>query len=132
MYVFVYGTLKRGYGNNRVLGQSRFIGRATTLWPFFMKSAGFPVLFRTPETANVEGELFEVNSQHIMAALDRLEGVPHMYERSRTIVDCPEIGQQIEAFIYLGNRDSWTHIDRMPDVPVTASGTYVWGDAREV
>jgi gamma-glutamylcyclotransferase (GGCT)/AIG2-like uncharacterized protein YtfP len=41
MFVFVYGTLKKGYGNHRLLENSKFIGNAKVRFEK-ISSCGFP------------------------------------------------------------------------------------------
>lgn len=76
-FLFVYGTLKRNYGNNaHYLGKSTFI-KAAALEGFRMFAHGkaFPGIFKTDGMYyRVYGEIFEVDDI-TMAATDRLEGV---------------------------------------------------------
>lgn len=88
-YVFVYGTLKRGEGNHRLMGDSRFVGEVQTSGDFMMFGSGFP-LCREPvdgdnlhQAGKVKGEVFAVNKS-VLAALDSLEGHPTFYERRIT------------------------------------------------
>ena len=78
--IMVYGSLKRGFGNHRLLETSKFMGNATTEPSFVMISlGGFPGIVRGGETP-ISGEIFEV-SDEVLARLDRLEGHPTWYER---------------------------------------------------
>ena len=52
-FIFVYGSLKQGFWNNHVLGDSEF----------------------------VSGELYAVTDENVMRGLDRLEGVAHNHYR---------------------------------------------------
>lgn len=80
--VFTYGTLKRGYGNNRLLDGARFMGEAVTQPIFNLFSlGGFPGITMDGTTA-VHGEVFEVTDETMMARLDRLEGHPGWYRRT--------------------------------------------------
>ena len=71
MLVFVYGTLKKGYGNNALLqrGGAKFIHQALTLYPKFdlVNLGSFPGLI----TGNffVCGELWEVNDAGLRGSL---------------------------------------------------------------
>lgn len=90
---FVYGTLKRGYGNNVVLGAAKFVGEGTTVsQDFRMLNGAFPMVF-TGGNFGIKGEVFEVDSEQTERNLDRLEGVPHLYTRSEVEV---RIGENVE------------------------------------
>ena len=100
MKVFVYGTLKSGHGNNRVLGVSKKIGDVTTAKNFRMYSNGyFPMIIRDKDGYKITGELYEAD-EFTIQRLDRLEGVPHLYHRdSCTVIDCD--GKKIQAYVYI-------------------------------
>ena len=81
--VFVYGTLKRKYRNNILLSNSRFVEEATTKPLYLLYDCGpFPCLIKAPEGKGkaIRGEVFECDDI-TMVRLDRLEGVPHLYQR---------------------------------------------------
>ncbi len=86
MLVFVYGTLKRGQGNNRILLEtdSEFVDVAVTGARWRMWTTGFPAIVREhtadPLGAPVRGEVWRVNAGGLRA-LDRLEGNGYMYRR---------------------------------------------------
>lgn len=85
--VFVYGTLKSGYGNNRLLLTSKFIGNCRTTSPWMLDAdGGIPFLHKIRDGKHVIGELWEVDDQ-TFANLDRLEGHPTFYERDKISVD---------------------------------------------
>lgn len=78
--MFVYGTLKKGFGNNHLLSGDTFVGEATTLPNFTMFSmGGFPGVSKEGET-QIRGEIYEV-SPSTLERLDRLEGHPNWYIR---------------------------------------------------
>ena len=65
--VFVYGTLKSGYGNNHILKTSRLLGAAETIGKLRMFDAGFPVVRPRTEkpgdwNATVMGEVYLVTA----------------------------------------------------------------------
>lgn len=86
MRVFVYGSLLSGLGNHRWLER----GGAVLFAPAVLDETGwrlvslgaFPAMVRTSyaEQQAVVGEVYEVDGP-TLAALDRLEGVPHNYDR---------------------------------------------------
>jgi gamma-glutamylcyclotransferase (GGCT)/AIG2-like uncharacterized protein YtfP len=81
--IFVYGSLKRGESNHRLLARARFLGRAHTA-PFFelYDLGAFPAMVAGGFTS-VAGELYEVDEE-TLAAIDRLEGHPTLYRRTPT------------------------------------------------
>jgi gamma-glutamylaminecyclotransferase len=107
MYIFVYGTLKRGYGNNRLLQKDTvtFIDEVITKDLFFMNSVGFPYLF--PKNIfnfnmglvfrRARGELYFTEDERVIANLDALEGEGHHYHRKTIAIDGHE---DKEVFAY--------------------------------
>ena len=90
MKVFVYGTLKRGFPNHRVMqhAKAEFIGEAT-LAGFTMLDLGpFPALIqregKTPYGELIRGEVYEVAD---IGPLDRLEGYPSFYNRKNVVTE---------------------------------------------
>ena len=92
-YVFVYGSLKAGSWNHRVLGDSEFVGEAHTLEEFVLVDCGFPYLIvpeslskgRTmPKPVPVVGEVYKVIDKAVMASLDALEGVAYNHYKHLT------------------------------------------------
>jgi gamma-glutamylcyclotransferase (GGCT)/AIG2-like uncharacterized protein YtfP len=95
--VFVYGSLKHGFGNHRVLGTSRFVGRGQTLPQFDLLDCGpYPAII--PGSHVVTGELYNVDAE-VMRDLDRLEGNGVLYLRQKRPVLVN--GQQVSAWIYI-------------------------------
>ena len=80
--VFVYGTLLRGEANHRILACSELVGPAATPPVFTLVDLGaYPALL-TGGRHVVRGEVYAV-SVATLAALDRLEGHPTHYTRTR-------------------------------------------------
>jgi gamma-glutamylaminecyclotransferase len=108
--VFVYGTLKRNWGNyERLLKHSKFIGEGFTDEPYAMMDAGFPAVMLTGNDMRpVAGEVFEVD-ETTLRSLDALEGNGRMYQRTTITVqfyDWRANGNTMttEADIYIGLR----------------------------
>ena len=100
--VFVYGTLKKGYRNHRLLANQMFIGHATTINKYKLYDLGaFPGMVEVKNGDKVRGELWMVDS-HTMRALDYLEGVPLLYQRKLVqLASHPDI--EVETYIFQGN-----------------------------
>jgi gamma-glutamylcyclotransferase (GGCT)/AIG2-like uncharacterized protein YtfP len=113
MRVFVYGTLKRGSGNQHNLGDSTFIGAGQTVAHCRLFDAGFPVLRRRDKRqpcAPVRGEVYECDDL-VIQNLDRLESEGRMYHRrmKRIRLDDENGGATIEAAVYVGDTWFWKH-----------------------
>ena len=80
--VFVYGTLKKGFGNHSLLKNAYFIGNATTIFKWVMvgKGKAFPYLIEEDDKKGkyISGEVYLVTNRELLT-LDTLEGVPYHY-----------------------------------------------------
>jgi len=99
--VFVYGSLKQGFGNhNYHLDNSDFLGKSETLPQYSLFSLGaYPGVIKGGITA-VQGELYGVNAEGLQR-LDRLEGHPNYYHREKIETS------EGEAWIYLLPEDQY-------------------------
>lgn len=94
-HVFVYGTLRRGEGNHRLLVDARFVRETRTVPAFTLCDLGaYPALLEGGGTS-VLGEVYEVTRAEL-AALDRLEGHPTFYRREPIEL---EDGAVVEAYL---------------------------------
>ena len=96
--VFVYGTLKRHYGNHYRIsdGGSLFRGQATIKGLMF-HIGGFPAVNLEEPWIEITGEVFDV-SDKVLKSLDYLEGYPNHYDRQ--VIETP-FGK---AWIYVYTR----------------------------
>lgn len=78
IHVFVYGSLKKGFGNHSCLGSSPLIREDSLKSAFLVDLGAFPGMFSGD--GEVHGEVYEVTPK-IMARLDLLEGHPNFYRR---------------------------------------------------
>ncbi len=105
MELFVYGTLKRGWGLAHLLDAQRFIGEARTDPCYQLVNLGsYPGLVRRQEGGvSVHGELWDVTPE-CLAELDEVEGVSEgLYERVRASLLPPHANGQAEVYLYLGS-----------------------------
>lgn len=115
--VFVYGTLKRGHGNHRVMQQAggEFVGEALTAEKFPLVVDGLPYLLdRSGEGHHVQGELYRVTDPEGWIRLDRLEGHPRFYRRR--VIACEVGGASVEAWTYFLQGD-YGRFGRLKAVP---------------
>jgi gamma-glutamylcyclotransferase (GGCT)/AIG2-like uncharacterized protein YtfP len=111
MRLFVYGTLQSGEGNHRLLRTSRLLGVRRTDARYTLVSLGaFPALLEGGATS-VVGELYEVDGD-TLAAVDRLEGHPHLYRRERVQLLG---GERAEGYLLAGGRRERTPVIRHGD-----------------
>lgn len=134
-WLFVYGTLKRGNGNNRLLvgHNSVFVSPAVTKDKFLLND-GFPFVFPLDDkhekhAGRVRGDLYRVSDAGLRAC-DALEGHPNAYCRTPIRVeymleDC--VTQEVEAGIYLMTHGRGFMDLQEPD----KEGFLEWGRDRE-
>ena len=96
--IFVYGTLRNGFGNHYLLESSTLIGEAQTKIRYALYADGIPYLSRSSAISQVTGEVYSVDRVTLMR-LDQLEGHPHFYTRDLATVVLHD-GTEIEAWIY--------------------------------
>lgn len=102
--MFVYGTLKRGFGNHSLLKDSEFQGSAVVQGTLYVH--GLPY-YRREGSGSVYGELYRVDDD-TLARLDRLEGYREhnpetsFYNRVKVVVtDADEVsGEYCVAYAY--------------------------------
>ncbi len=95
--VFVYGSLRRGFCNHRVMAGAKFLGPGVTQADFAMVDLGrYPGVIRGD--AAVAGEVFAVPNQ-LMGRLDRLEENGRVYQRELTPITMAS--GKICAWIYV-------------------------------
>jgi len=105
-YFFVYGTLKSGYGNNRLLENSQFVDDAVSKnTDFVMQCNGaFPMVKKSndlDQSYGIIGEIYKVNDFNTIMDLDRLESNGFMYNREEhdfVLINKVEV---VKAWIYL-------------------------------
>jgi len=85
--VFVYGTLKKGGRNNKILGDSLFLGNAKTQlkWTMIGNGYSFPYVLENNHKLGgyIHGEAYHVTKE-TLGRLDMLEGTPTHYRRNQT------------------------------------------------
>jgi len=96
MLVAVYGTLKKGFGNHRIIEHCKYIG-SDLLEKFDLYDLGpFPGIYKGDNKVFVE--LYKVTDTDTEKALDCLEGYPVLYDKSTVFTNFGP------ATIYIYNR----------------------------
>ena len=101
-FLFVYGSLKKGFDNHKLLNKyAKRVGKASTVGKFAMYEDSFgnyPYLVKEPVT-KVMGELYEIKRKELLDKIDEFEGAPEYYQRKRIKVKTHK-GVNL-AFVYL-------------------------------
>lgn len=97
--VVCYGSLKRGFGNHRLLENSELVNEEVFFTGKMASLGGFPCVTQHGNT-NIKGEMYSVDDE-TLARLDRLEGHPTFYERKRLHTTGGE------AWVYLIDQPSY-------------------------
>jgi gamma-glutamylcyclotransferase (GGCT)/AIG2-like uncharacterized protein YtfP len=97
--LFVYGTLKQGFSNNRYLETAKFHGpNVTEDSTFTMVSLGFCPAVSSNGYHAISGELFEVDDE-TLNRIDMLEGNGRFYNREEVLLRNGEV-----AWMYMMER----------------------------
>jgi len=106
--VFVYGSLKKGYGNHHLLEDAEYVGNAETVSSnYTMYSLGaFPGVTEGGTTC-ITGEVYRVDDNEL-ASLHRLEGHPTFYKAVNKQVKLTDriSNNYMEAYIYILQSDT--------------------------
>ena len=108
--IFVYGTLRRGFHNHRLLSTSEYLGTAKTAEKFTMFSRGIPFVSRSKKLCQITGELYRVTDS-VLSSVDSLESYyPDSPESSwyqRQEIDLiTSDGSQKRAYIYFNDNEN--------------------------
>ena len=100
--LFVYGSLKKGFDNHNLLGNSaKRLGKARTVKKFSMYEDSFgnyPYIVDEPYS-KIKGELYQITRAELMQKIDEFEGVPDYYTRKKIEVKSHHGVQR--AFVYI-------------------------------
>jgi gamma-glutamylcyclotransferase (GGCT)/AIG2-like uncharacterized protein YtfP len=114
----VYGTLKRGFCNDRYLSGAMLIGYAKTVDKYEMVDRGIPFVFdKAGVGLRLHVEIYMVNTDELLH-IDGLEGHPNWYKRSK--VKCElDTGGTVNAWMYMVPADNPRNTDpRRKDEPI--------------
>jgi len=114
MNVAVYGTLRTGFHNHGVLGNSKLIGSGWTKEKYELTANGIPFVNKEKPTSNVRVEVYSVTPEQI-PSVDRLEGYnPNDHDGSwykRSPIDITlDNNEKVKASLYFCNKSAQTLI----------------------
>ena len=126
--VFVYGSLKKGWVNNRLLMSSTLLqSNAVTKDKYGLLNVGFPYMIpehRFPEDMQeeyckqVQGELYQMKNENTLRALDFLEGEGSHYDRRLILLE-----DNTECWTYLLLQGAPYEINKCN---LTTEGYWLW------
>lgn len=121
----VYGTLKKGFGNNTLLGKSKFLAYANSEESLRMSGIGIPYLYEgdCAEGSQVHVELFDVKNSGNQIDIDYLEGHPSNYKRTRKKF-VTHGGEHIEAWVYIAQHEPRANDEFYQEFEYTAPAHY--------
>ena len=100
MYAFVYGSLKKGYWNNRFLKKSTYCGKANLKGYSLYNVSVFPGMVKSKNDDEiVHGEVYKIDNKTLQI-LDELENEGEMYKRVELPVQLKN-GEAVNAQSYL-------------------------------
>lgn len=108
MYLFTYGTLKKGFCNHELISNLEYIGEAITCKKFQMYPSSnypFPFVIKSEQNHFLLGEVYKLNSKKELDLLDSLEGYPTLYLREE--IEVKLNNKIIKTIIYLKNEDEY-------------------------
>ena len=97
VYVFVYGTLKRGEANHGVMesADGEFMAESKLAGYYIVNTPWYPFAAKSDNDDDyIEGELYKVPADKLHI-LDTLEGYPQLYDRDTVDV------QDLDVFVYV-------------------------------
>lgn len=96
--IAVYGSLRRDFGNHRILKDSEYLGEFKTKELFDLYSLGaYPFISERGDT-EITVELYKVVCPIIAQNLDRLEGYPSFYNRK--VIEIKDFTSELKTYIY--------------------------------
>lgn len=98
IYLFVYGSLKRGKEYNYLLEKAKFISEAVTLEKYAMYLDDIPYVYKNRKISYISGELYEIDDK-ILREIDLFEDHPKFYFRELVEVKTTK-GIIVKSWIY--------------------------------
>ncbi|MCI4406758.1 MAG: gamma-glutamylcyclotransferase [Sulfuricurvum sp.] len=117
-FLFVYGSLKKGFDNYKLLEKStRRLGKASTVGKFGMFEDSFgnyPYLVKKPIN-HISGELYEIQRKELLYQIDEFEGAPDYYQRKK-----------IKVKTHHGVHFAYTYIREDAQIPDHQTPLKIW------
>lgn len=120
--IFVYGTLKKGFGNHRVMGDSKLLGEVNIKGFRMYSLGGYPAL--TLGNNEIKGEVYEVTDENTLKNIYRLEGYSGVRDSSSNWYDTTDVDTKYgkAELFYMKNENEFNNR------PVVTDG--IWKQSR--
>ena len=119
VYLFVYGTLKKGFQNNDMLSQANYISKAKTVNKFAMYKEidkEYPYIIKDASLGkNIDGELYEITRKDLLEKIDTFEGAPDYFKQTSIMITTRR--QKFKAK---------TYVLSSPRVPINTKPLKTW------
>lgn len=123
-YLFVYGSMKKGFQNHRRLQNAEYIGDFKTLRQYTMyadTSKMFPYVIENEKRFQIYGELYKIVFKKDFDEIDFMEGVPDFYRRKQINVIEVDGNRKFSAWIYFRSETNPRRLIRTNPIKVWGS-----------
>ncbi len=83
-YLFVYGSLKKGFDNHTILKEAKYISKAKTIDKFAMykeEDRNYPYIVKNEIIGqSIEGELYQITREDVLKKIDDFEDAPRYFK----------------------------------------------------
>ena len=90
IYLFVYGSLKKGFNNHHILFDANYISKASTIGKFAMfteTDKNYPYIIKDERIGQrIDGELYEITRKDVLDKIDTFEGAPFYFQRKDVMI----------------------------------------------
>jgi len=126
--VFVYGSLKKGFGNHSVLGSSRLVSESVTVDAAYDMGSfrAYPACVKNGENV-IHGEVYAVN-RNTMRNLDRLESNGVFYNREQVDVRLLNENKTVKAWVYFLIDNAPPRCPRVKTISVNDTKALSWAN----
>jgi gamma-glutamylaminecyclotransferase len=120
-YLFVYGSMKKGFSNSFRLNDAKFISNAISVQTYALYPSWdyrFPYLFNCRGSTHAAGELYQINEDLLQNSIDIYEGVSdgHYTRETIEVIQTPK-GEAVRAQVYFaGTKTERDNYDSMASI----------------
>ena len=108
MKIAVYGTLREGYGNHRLIRDCKKIGTGKTVNKYKMTAGNIPYVSDKEALDNIIVEVYEVPEGETLRRVDALEGHPGWYQRKPCPVQIED--KVVDTELYFMDNDNAPYV----------------------